>query len=292
MSENRKLALGTAQFGLDYGVANRGRSPSYAEARKILKYCEFARINVVDTAIGYGRSENTLGNIGVENFKVVTKIPSVPHQGACISSLLEAQIQGSLRRLKVSKLYGLLVHRAEDLSGELGPQLAKAIQSLKSKGLVEKVGISIYDPGVLDHVTQIFAVDLVQAPLNLIDRRLEKSGWLAKLNQMGVEVHTRSAFLQGLLLMPRSEIPARFERWSYLWDVWAHRLMQSKISPLEACLGYPLSHPEVDRVVVGVDSLFQLQQVLQVASQHPRRESWDFMASDDEQLINPSRWAE
>jgi aryl-alcohol dehydrogenase-like predicted oxidoreductase len=136
------------------------------------------------------------------------------------------------------------------------------------------------------------AVDLVQAPLNLVDRRLEVSGWLSRLKQMGVEVHTRSAFLQGLLLIPRDKIPARFERWAHLWNAWAHGREELGVSPVAACLGYPLYHPEVDCVVVGVDSLSQLTELIKEASWEPIPENWDFMAMEDERLLNPSRWSE
>jgi len=287
-----KLAIGTVQFGLSYGIANEQGQVTEPEGQRILSRAHEQGIELLDTAIGYGESEVTLGMIGVGRFQVVTKLPPVPDGAIDMPAWLDEQVVGSLSRLRLNSLYGLLLHRSEKLMGETGQQVADALQRLKSRGLVKKVGVSIYDPSELDYVTRALAVDLVQAPLNLVDRRLEASGWLSRLKEMGVEVHTRSAFLQGLLLMPRDKIPARFERWSHLWDAWARGLEELNVSPVAACLGYPLSHPEVDRVVVGVDSLSQLTELVQEASRDPIPENWDFMAMEDEQLLNPSRWSE
>jgi aryl-alcohol dehydrogenase-like predicted oxidoreductase len=287
-----KFALGTAQFGLDYGIANNHGQLSERECKSALAVAHGHGIEVLDTAVAYGRSEAVLGNIGISRFRVVTKLPPIPHDVANVSIWVKEQLIGSLERLQIDSVYGLLFHRPVDLVRRNGRDSVEALRSLKSAGLVKNIGVSIYNPSELEYVTQVLDVDLVQAPLNLVDRRLESSGWLSRLKQRGVEVHTRSAFLQGLLLMPRKWIPERFERWSDLWDMWAHELVESGISPVEACLGYPLSHPEVDRVVVGVDSVSQLEQLLQGASRKPERGDWDFMAMDDEQLIDPSRWSE
>ena len=287
-----KLAIGTVQFGLSYGIANEQGQVTEPEGQRILSRAHEQGIELVDTAIGYGESEVTLGKIGVERFQIVTKLPPVRGNALDVAAWLDEQVADSLSRLRLSSLYGLLLHRSENLKGELGQHLVEGLQRLKARGIVQKIGVSIYDPSELDYVTQAIAVDLVQAPLNLVDRRLEVSGWLSRLKQMGVEVHTRSAFLQGLLLIPRDKIPGRFGRWSHLWDVWARRLEELNMSPVAACLTYPLSQQEVDRVVVGVDSLSQLNELIKEASREPIPENWDFMAMEDERLLNPSRWSE
>ena len=291
-SSVEKIAIGTVQFGLSYGIANEQGQVTEPEGQRILSRAHEQGIELVDTAIDYGESEVTLGKIGVERFQIVTKLPPVRGNALDVAAWLDEQVADSLSRLRLSSLYGLLLHRSENLKGELGQNLVEGLQRLKSRGIVQKIGVSIYDPSELDYVTQANAVDLVQAPLNLVDRRLEVSGWLSRLKQMGVEVHTRSAFLQGLLLMPRDKIPARFDRWSHLWNAWAHGREELGVSPVAACLGYPLYHPDVDRVVVGVDSLSQLTELIKEASREPIPENWDFMAMEDERLLNPSRWSE
>jgi hypothetical protein len=202
------------------------------------------------------------------------------------------QVSDCLARLKQETLYGLLLHRSHDLQDAAGSILANELSEVKRQGLVEKVGVSIYNPSELESVVKLLELDLIQAPLNLVDRRLATSGWLDRLKQLNVEVHTRSAFLQGLLLMSRGRIPEKFERWAGLWDSWADSLQETGVSPLSACLAYPLSHPQVDRVVVGVDSLAQLQELVHAAQKPLTERNFDFMAIDDEQLSNPSRWSE
>jgi aryl-alcohol dehydrogenase-like predicted oxidoreductase len=163
------------------------------------------------------------------------------------------------------------------------------LQGLKEQGLVHKVGVSIYVPAELDRVCESFNVDLVQAPLNLIDQTLSTSGWLSKLKDKGVEVHTRSAFLQGLLLMARTDIPPQFAPWSPLWDAWFTWQSRHQIDAIDACIAFPLSFTEVDRVVVGADSVIQLSQIIQAAGAKLPRDL-PKISCNNPRLINPSLW--
>lgn len=287
-----KLALGTVQFGLAYGVANKVGQVNREEVRQILQLAKSSGLDILDTAIAYGQSEQVLGELGISEFKVVTKLPEIPEGISNLEDWVEEQLFASRRRLGLSSVYAVLLHRSQDLLGANGSRLTKALEHLKFRGVVEKIGVSIYDPNELASVTQVMTIDLVQAPLNLLDRRLEVSGWLRRLRDQGVEVHTRSTFLQGLLLMPRSEIPDKFERWSSLWDNWHRTLSDLKITATVACLSYPLSLPEVDRVVVGVDNLEQLQQIIQISLEDINKidQAFTSLKSDDQRLINPTYW--
>lgn len=286
-----KLALGTVQFGLNYGIANQSGQVNLSEAKKILEQAAKAQFDLLDTAIAYGDSEEVLGKIGVAEFNVISKLPGLPTNSDDIDSWVEGQVEGSLKRLGVSSLYGLLLHRSENLLGNSGNKLIGALNRVKSGGLVQKVGVSIYGPSELDDVMHLMRIDLVQAPLNIVDRRLETSGWLSRLHKEGVEVHTRSAFLQGLLLMPRNKIPAEFEAWTNLWDSWALELEVKDLSAAAACLSYPLSLPEVVRVVVGVDSVDQLKALIAASQTQLSQHDFSFMTSENQMLINPSSWS-
>ena len=285
-----KLALGSVQFGLNYGVSNKVGQVVAAEAKQILLLAKKKKVEVLDTAISYGSSEEVLGNIGVNEFRVVTKLPSLPTDQSAISCWVRDQVEGSLRRLRQKKLYGLLLHQPQDLLGLNGDQLIQALVDLKNDGFVQKIGVSIYSPDELDEVYKRIQIDLVQAPLNVVDRRLQYSGWLDRLKDDDVEVHTRSAFLQGLLLMERSKIPQKFSRWSFFWDQWHEKLQDSAASALEACLAYPLSLEQVDQVIVGVDSAAQLLEILHSTKNVNEGPDTSFMCSTDLDLINPSSW--
>lgn len=286
-----KLALGTVQFGLSYGIANQSGQVSFPEVKHILEQAGKSKIDLLDTAIAYGDSEEVLGKIGVAEFNVVSKLPGIPESCADIDSWVEEQVEGSIRRLGVPSLYGLQLHRSENILGNSGKKLIDALNRVKSNGLVRNVGVSIYDPSELGEIMNLMRIDLVQSPLNVIDRRLESSGWLSRLHQKGVEVHTRSAFLQGLLLMPRNKIPAKFEAWATLWDSWASELEVNNLSAAAGCLSYPLSLPEVDRVVVGVDSVDQLKALIAASQIKLPNHDFSFMISEDQMLINPSNWS-
>lgn len=281
-----RLALGTAQFGMPYGIANKSGQVTLAEANAILNVASANQIDTLDTAIAYGESEECLGKADVGNFKVVTKLPFIPDSVTDVESWICEQVDASLRRLQLSSLYGLLLHRSWQFRDEY---LRDALNKLKGNGLVEKIGVSIYSPNELDEIPVFGALDIVQAPLNVIDRRIYNSGWLRRLHDQGVEVHTRSAFLQGLLLISRTSIPAQFFGWSDLWDTWHNWLISNGLTAAEASLGYVFSFREVDRVVVGVDTSEQLNQLIQVA-RVSLNASFPDISSLDEKLINPSHW--
>lgn len=284
-----RVALGTAQFGLRYGVANTAGQVSESDAKSIVGRARKAGLDTLDTAIAYGDSEERLGLIGVTSWKVVTKLPPLPAGRADVVTWVEAAARGSIRRLGVSNLYGLLLHSPEDLLRACGDDLFRGLIGAREKGLMQKIGISVYHPEQIDSVLRKFGVDLVQAPFSVVDRRLQTSGWLSKLKQRGVEVHTRSALLQGLLAMPAANRPPRFSRWKALWEKWDKWLSYSGLTPIQACIGFALSEPAVDRVVVGVDNTGQLDQIV-AATETAGVDAPADLASDDVELIDPSRW--
>lgn len=286
----QKLALGSAQFGLYYGVANRSGKTSVAEVAKILQVAFDHGVDTIDTAVAYGDSERVLGTVGINHFKVVTKLPPCDVGPSAVANWVYKLLEESLTRLKIDSLYGLLLHRPQDLTSRQGKELADVLLELRSAGWVRKIGVSIYDPSELEPADEALPLDMVQAPANVVDRRLERSGWLSRLNAKSVEIHIRSAFLQGLLLIPRKAIPPRFDSWSWLWDEWHRRLKELNVSPASACLSYSLSLPYTSRVVVGVESAEQLRELLACETFELSHSEWSFMNHEDLELIEPSRW--
>jgi len=284
-----RLALGTVQFGLPYGIANQDGQVTRAAAKAMLRLAAQNGIDLLDTAIAYGESEACLGAVGVNGFKLVTKLPPVPAGCGDVRQWVHEQTKASLSRLGVEAVYGLLLHCPEQLLGTEGNVLYQSMQELKETGRVQKTGISIYSPGELDALMPRFRFDLVQAPFNLVDRRLQTSGWLQRLKREGVEIHTRSAYLQGLLLMARPAIPAKFGPWAELWDKWHEWLDRHDVLPVEACLAFPLSFPEIDRVVIGADSVEQLGQTIRAAQTAVPMGLPDLHCKE-ENLINPAKW--
>jgi len=285
-----KLALGTVQFGLPYGIANQVGQVTRTEAKAMLQLALANGIDTLDTAIAYGDSEMCLGEIDTHGFKLVTKLPAVPSDCADVGAWVRQQVGASLSRLGVTNVYGILLHRPEQLLGFNGAALYQALQALKDNGRVQKVGVSIYAPNELAALTQHFHFDLVQAPFNLVDRRLYSTGWLQRLKDDDVEIHTRSAFLQGLLLMAQADIPSKFSPWSGLWQTWHRWLADHNGSAVQACLAFQLFFPEVDRVIVGADSVIQLTQIVSAANGQLISDLPDLQC-ENENLINPVNWS-
>jgi len=284
-----RLALGTAQFGMEYGISNVNGKVSQEDGKAILKSATLAGVDTIDTAMAYGDSEQVLGNMGVAAFNVVTKLPEIPEHIIDIEGWVINSVKDSVCRLRVERLYGLLLHRPDQLFEPKGFKILSALRLLKDSGLVRNVGISVSSPGEFDALFNIYDFDIVQCPFNLVDRRLINSGWLEKLSTAGVEIHIRSSFLQGLLLIPRDSIPSKFKAWNILWDDWDRWLCANKASPLDACISYVLSFPDITRVVVGVETQPQLAEIIRAAS-GTSINSYPEISSDVTNLINPANW--
>ncbi len=285
-----RIALGTAQFGLDYGISNSAGKVSLGEAGRILEAASAAGVDTLDTAIDYGTSEACLGELGVANWRIISKLPSIPQGTRNVEDWVLEAVSSSLKRLRVPALYGLLLHRPEDLLGDSGEDLARAILRLKADGLTRKIGLSVYSPLFLEVLRARIPADIVQAPFNVLDRRLVTTGWSKILESEGVEIHTRSAFLQGLLLMSSENRPARFDPWSEVWNVWHSWLESEQISPVGAALGFALGQEQTSRVVVGVDTVAQMNEILgEVGGPFPHPP--ESLSVEDEGLIDPSQWS-
>ncbi len=290
MIVNKKIVIGTANFGMSYGLNNPNGKINSSKILSILDYYKSTDLELIDTAISYGNSEEVLGKVGVENFKIITKLPQIPRKCKNVEKWIMDQILTSLKRLNIKSLYGLLLHHPEDLNGPFSHIILKTLYDLKSNGLILKLGVSLYYPKQLKFIIPQMKLNIVQFPLNVIDQRFEVTGCLSDLHKMGVELHARSAFLQGLLLMERNLIPVKFKKWTKIWDKWSNELKIKKLTPLEACLSYPLSLTNVDNVIVGINDLRQLKEIVRASQLKNFDSDWSLMSSNDEMLINPSNW--
>jgi len=291
-SEINRLGIGTVQFGTDYGIANKTGQASTEEIQRLLAYAYNLGIDTLDTAISYGDSEKRLGEIGVDAWKIITKLPGLP--GAIsttdVREWLHDTVTRSLERLNVDALFGLLLHKPSDLLEKHGQSLYDHLLAVKEQGRVQKIGISVYSPQELGALFNRFPVDLVQLPFNILDQRFADSGWLTTLKGQGIEIHSRSVFLQGLLLIPAHERPLQFKRWQNFWIQWDNWLKETGMSPMEACLNVAFSQNEINRFVVGFDNLNQLKQICNARLTYSIRVPTQ-LKSAPEDLINPLKWA-
>ncbi|MDX1490598.1 MAG: aldo/keto reductase [Pseudohongiellaceae bacterium] len=284
-----KLALGTVQLGMNYGVANDKGQVGEQTAFNILQTAQSLNIDTLDTARAYGTSEDILGKFNLKNFKIVSKLPSKPIGVNGLSSWVLDTFQETLVSLNVESIYGFLLHRPLELLEPDGIQIYEALADLKKSGRVTKIGLSISNPKELETLLDRFDFDIIQSPLNILDRRLETSGWLRRLSSEGVEIHVRSAFLQGLLLMGAHDRPGYFSTWSILLEEIKSWCKDNQLTLLEACFAYLNQFKEIDKIVVGVQTPEQLQELACAYQVHPIRVPIN-MQSDDPMLINPANW--
>ena len=287
-----KLALGTAQFGLDYGLSNTSGQVKIPEVKSILEEAKKYNIDTLDTAIAYGNSESILGEAGVDQFNIVTKLPPIPKDVGNIDLWVSSQVESSLRKMCVSSVSGLLLHRASDLTEDaFRSQLFNSLCKLKDKGIINKIGVSIYNPEELDALEEYgIKIDIVQAPFNILDRRLETTGWLDKLKKEGVELHSRSVFLQGLLLQEKNQRNAYFKKWNAYFNKLDEWIKDTKQTPLSASLNFSHSYKGINKIIVGVQNKAQLTEILTSLSQDSQFSVPSELEIDDLMLINPSNW--
>ena len=285
-----KIAIGTAQFGLEYGISNLSGIVSEKEIGNILSLCLSEGVDTIDTAMLYGCSETRIGEHNLNNnFKVVTKIPTIPSMDFGISTWLKGEVFASSKRLNSKPLYALLLHRPEQLLDPSGKDIYKALRQLQDDEIVVKIGISAYDPSLIDLIASKFKIDIVQAPFNVFDTRMSDSGCFSRLKNAGVEVHARSIFLQGLLLLGADEIPPQFMRWSPIFHTWHKWLEETNVTALSACVSFALKPLEIDKIVVGVESARQLREIIDGIAANSNYSFPNFSIFCDE-LINPSSW--
>lgn len=291
-----KIGLGTVQFGLDYGVSNPQGITPVAEVKDILKLAWESGITILDTAVSYGMSEEVIGQSIPEgmSFKIVTKTPLFKKDriDRTDATRLKETFLQSLKRVKQTGIYGLLVHHANDLLVPGGHYLWQAMEALKETGLVKKIGISVYSPHEIEELTEKYHLDLIQLPVNVFDQRMIQGGYLRYLKDLGIEIHSRSVFLQGLLLMPPEERPAHFNSVRHIMINYSEALQKHGISPLTAALAFVYKQKEIDNIIVGVNDRDQLRKILNAISNLHDLEYIDFSdyAIIDESIINPSLW--
>lgn len=290
-----QLGLGTAQFGMPYGISNQLGQTTHDELVDILALASEAGIRVLDTAALYGDSESALGAALEENhpFRIVTKTPKFetvfdPDRDAM---QVARTFERSLSNLRQQQVYGLLAHDANDLLGPGGDAIWGAMQGLRTQGLVEKIGVSVYTGKQLDFLLSRFDPTLIQVPINIIDQRLIQSGHLQKLKSRNVEIHARSVFLQGLLLMKPAEMPGHFRQFSSELTKYAGFLAKLGLSPLKGALAFIRNVEQVDVALVGVASRAQLQECIEAVHAGQTVEA-DFseVACHNEMLLNPALW--
>jgi aryl-alcohol dehydrogenase-like predicted oxidoreductase len=249
-----KVALGSAQFGLDYGLANSKGKISKKEVFEILNYAYRNGINTIDTASVYGDSEEVIGEfIGKSNacINIISKLPS------CNFGQVERIFRESLERLCLPNIYGYLIHDFNFFLKNIN--LLDFLRNLKAQNKIEKIGFSLYYPSEISYLLKNnINIDLVQVPYNIFDQRF--ASVFPLLKRRGIEIHVRSIFLQGLVFKNALKLEKPFdllkEKLSFL-----QKLSKEKNIPISAlCIIFAYLNEDIDKIIIGIDNLNNLKE--------------------------------
>ncbi|WP_158630106.1 aldo/keto reductase [Cohnella sp. AR92] len=260
-----KLALGTIPFGLGNRVLDHGRVP-FQEVAAIMAYARQAGIETIDTAPGYGDSESIIGHIkeGYAFPRIITKTPEFPEEwiGPEPIGRMEAAFQRSLKTMRRRPVYAVVVRQGEDLLKPGGERIWERMTDWKAEGRTDKIGFSVFNGAdELDRLMERYTPDLVQLPINALDRKLLTNGHLRQLRNAGIEIQARSVLLHGLLLLAPSSLPPAHDRLRAPLAALHWTWSQQGLTPLEGSLSFIRSIPEIDEVIVGFHSLQQIREV-------------------------------
>ena len=277
-----KLGLGTAQFGLDQPPGARGR-PRESEARDILSIAGRSGLSVLDVGGRSATGDGLLrGALPQPNPFRMTLTTIRPDRGP---EMVEAELRAQMLRLGVERVDTILAPSATDLFSALGPQLWDRMKAMKDAGLCRMIGVPVYASDDPIGVARRFKPDLVQAPASLLDQRLLLDGTLAEIAGLGVEVHLRSIFLNGVLFLPPDRAPSHLKAAAGRISRARRLIAEGKSDPLQAALGFALSRPEASTVLVGVTSAAEMSAVVAAAMSPPPDLDWDEMALDDPEAL-------
>lgn len=284
-----RLALGTVQFGLNYGVTNTRGELSDQEILAMLDLAHDAGITLFDTAADYGASQARLGQLAKPQQKreYVTKF-SLPADGE--PATVDNIYAESIRQLQSDKLYGLLFHKIDDLNDSRCAEAVRILSNALEDGIVSKIGVSVYTRADLELALTVFpTLNLVQLPANLLDLDLLESPLVNELKSKNVEIHVRSVFLQGLLLTEPQKLNRYFAPLLPALTGLHRIAVESGKSPLELILGKMRHHPVVDAVVVGATRVDELNEIARGWNNAAQFDDFE-LATVPSELLDPRNW--
>ncbi len=286
---NKKLILGTAQFGSSYGVANKNKSGlSKKKITKILNFCRKKKIRFIETAKTYYNVEKKLAETGIKDFEIITKIPKLNLK--CSTNKLKEEINNFFLKSCCNNfkknLYGLLLHHGEQLLSKKGNIIYNTLLKLKKVHNIRNIGISVHNPLSLKKIIKIYKFDIVQVPFNIFDNRIYDDGIVSELKKKNIKIHCRSIFLQGLLLIKYDKIPKHLQNFFLSFFLHTKDKIENKIN---FCLKHVLFHKEIDKFIVGIDNINQLIQICNIIKNIVPTRYGEYKTSNTK-IIDPLRW--
>jgi aryl-alcohol dehydrogenase-like predicted oxidoreductase len=282
-----KIILGTVQFGLNYGINNPKGKPAPEQVFEILEYAASKGVEILDTADAYGNASELLGNFNKSNpalFKINTKFKFSKEP-------LKAQLSMSLDKLCLDSIETYFYHNFNDFIKH--PELLDQLLVLKQEGLINKIGISVYDNEELRIAILTKEIDAIQFPFNLLDNRYQRGELMKFAKSKGKELQVRSVFLQGLFFKSIESIPSKLDLFKSELQKIHDMAGECGLAIEMIALLYVLNQNEIDNVIIGVDNLEQLKTNFNFMQQKLMPEiieRIDQIAVKETELLYPKNW--
>ena len=278
------IILGTAQFDLKYGIKNKYQKLNNKKITNIIGTAEKFGIDMLDTADSYGDAHKILSQFNLSKFKIISKIT---YKKNLTKIEFDDYISNILKRLKIKKIYSILLHNPNKFKIADLENYFLYLSNLKNKGIISKIGFSIYDPSEFYIYSKYFLPDIVQGPLNIFDRRFIKSNFLNELKSKKIEFHARSIFLQGLVLMKSRN--KYFDKWESYFELLNKELNNTNLKNYEYALNYVKQQKLVNSIIFGVDSSQHIKNFMNSLKIKNIKIN-DDLEINDKKIINPTQW--
>lgn len=284
------MILGTANFGLEYGISNDGLKKDPSQVKSIFDCASSHGVLHLDTAPVYGNSETLIGTLWNDKrpLNVMSKLARIDcrDKRSIIDSVSKSNIN-----TRQEKLWSLLLHNSEVIWDPKYSHVKETLLELLETGTVSNIGVSVYSEDELLRAKNFFPeLNHFQIPENLCDRRKFHSRELRALSEQGNEIYVRSIFLQGLLLMNPRDLPDNLQTAGGTLEKFQVHCLRRNISVVEACVSYANSIPWSSGLVVGVDSREQLLEVID-SSKSITILDYDSFPEFDDWVLDPRNWS-
>jgi aryl-alcohol dehydrogenase-like predicted oxidoreductase len=283
-----KLVIGTANFYQKYGITNKYKIFK-TDLKKIIKFIINNKIIFLDTAQSYFGSERIIGDSKLKKFNLITKISFQKKDYTNINLSIKKKILSSLKKLRTKSIFGLLIHDSSILFSKKRAIILNELDNYKRKGLIQNIGISVYEPKEIKKIWSFWKPDIIQVPYNILDQRFEKTGWLKKFKMSGTKIFVRSCFLQGILI---SDDYNKLKIKSSLIKLKQFKLWcrNNNLSRVESCINFIKNNKYIDFLVVGFFNYKQLQEIFKIFNRKKNIRITKRFSSNNLNLIDPRKW--
>ncbi len=283
----KKIILGSAQFRMKYSLFQQEKI-NKEEIQKIINFAKNNGINTIDTANSYADTEKTLGNLDISDLDIISKFTLDFNLDYHQIDLL---MDRTLKHLNQKKIYGILFHESNQLFSDLGKKVFQRLQNFKNKELISNIGVSVYSVPEAIKIIDNFDIDILQAPVSILDRRFLDKKIIDIINKKNIIFHARSIFLQGLLLNKNHLKIKYFDQFNFIFDQWFDWLEKNNLNPISECLKFVYNNINIQKVIIGINNYNQLKEIKSIFdSNFSKIDIPNFLVCNNEKLINPHNW--